>query len=190
MIVAHGTWLPTRHRFFVWGESEPAVATADGADHPYHLACEDVERQLLDALSDGETRFEIGAEEITLLLPSENGFPLPSPEHHFHRDMPSSLERHLRGWRIYGLSLTPESALAWLAMLPASDELLPQRMSLGTDLRYWSSAARFALELLARQRFLPAMVTDNGHAEAFWEPLVEEELDRVEALRSAMPAVW
>ena len=91
-----------------------------------------------------------------------------------------------------GRSLAPEAALAWLAMLPASPAFeagLPHRPRLGADWRFWSATARFALELLARQRFLPAIVGDGEKSVARWEPLVEEELDRIDALKAAMPPV-
>ena len=198
MIVAHGTWLPIKERFFLWGETEPIESFSTkgtngrNGDHPYQLARDHIEASLLEALSDGETRLEVGDDGVMLLLPSENGFPLPSPEHHFHREQPSGVAPRLRAWNIRGVSLPPESALAWLAMLPAADEPLPHRLHLGADLQYWSAVARFALELLARQRFLPAIVASDESdtfAEARWEPLVEEELDRVEALRAAMPPV-
>ena len=195
MIVAHGTWLPIKERFFLWGETEPIDSLSNNGrngDHPYQLARDQIEASLLEALSDGETRLEVGDDGVTLLLPSENGFPLPSPEHHFHREQPSGVTPRLAAWNIRGVSLPPESALAWLAMLPAADEPLPHRLHLGADLQYWSAVARFALELLARQRFLPAIVApdeSDTFAEARWEPLVEEELDRVEALRAAMPPV-
>ena len=192
MIVAHGTWLPAKDRFFLWGETTPSESSSTGDDHPYQLEREHIEASLLEALSDGETRLDVGDEGVTLLLPSQNGFPLPSPEHHFHREPPPSVAPRLRAWNIRGVSLPPESALAWLAMLPAADEPLPHQLHLGTDLKYWSAVARFALELLARQRFLPAIVAfanSDTIAEARWEPLVEGELDRVEALRAAMPPV-
>lgn len=192
MIVAHGTWLPAKDRFFLWGETTPSESSSSGGDHPYQLEREHIETSLLEALSDGETRLDVGDDGITLLLPSQNGFPLPSPEHHFHRELPSSVAPRLRAWNIRGVSLPPESALAWLAMLPATDEPLPHQLHLGADLKYWSAVARFALELLARQRFLPAIAALDASgtvAEARWEPLVEEELDRVEALRAAMPPV-
>ncbi|MGH9337758.1 MAG: SNF2 helicase-associated domain-containing protein, partial [Vicinamibacteria bacterium] len=50
-------------------------------------------------------------------------------------------------------------------------------------------AARFALELLSRQRFLPALRFREENVRSHWEPLVEEEIDRFEALREAMPPV-
>ncbi len=190
MIIAHGTWLSTTNRFFVWGETEPHEETsASNGAHPHQLALEDVEQKLLTALADEDTSVESESDNITFLLPSENGFPIPSPEIFFHRDSPSPLEKRLRAWQVRGLSLSPEAALAWLARLPVSEEGLPHRLRLGADLRFWSAAARFALELLARQRFLPAIVADGENSMARWEPLVEEELDRIDVLKAAMPPV-
>jgi len=190
VIVAHGTWLSTTNRFFVWGETEPhADRSAGNGVHPHQLALEDIEQKLLRALADEDTSVESETDDITFLLPSENGFPIPSPEVFFHRDAPSTQEKRLRAWQVKGLSLSPEAALAWLAMLPASEAELPHHLRLGADLRFWSASARFALELLARQRFLPAIVGEGDQSMARWEPLVEEELDRIDALKAAMPPV-
>ena len=58
VIIAHGTWLSTTNRFFVWGETEPYEETSpsNGA-HPHQLALEDVEQKLLRALADEDTFF-------------------------------------------------------------------------------------------------------------------------------------
>lgn len=59
MIIAHGTWLSTTNRFFVWGETEPHEETsASNGAHPHQLALEDVEQKLLMALADEDTSVE------------------------------------------------------------------------------------------------------------------------------------
>ena len=76
------------------------------------------------------------------------------------------------------------TALGWLASLPAELDRTPVRVRLGQDVRFWATAARMTLELLARQRFLPGVDGSNSRARALWEPLLDEEHERVEVLAS------
>jgi SNF2 family DNA or RNA helicase len=57
--------------------------------------------------------------------------------------------------------------------------------------RFWATASRLALEILARQRFLPAIEAKlrRRDAEAHWAPLLEQEHERIESLAAAMPPV-
>ena len=190
MIVAHGTWLPNKQRFFLWGESLPVseIKTSNGS-HPYQLESSLVEAELLAALSDEDVPTDSEASTVTLLLPTDDSVPVPSPEHSFHPIDTAVAKLYLSNWNICGLDLTPGSAFSWLSMLPSEDTLLPQRISLGSDLMFWSSAARLGLEMLARQRFLPSLVGNGYQSEARWKLLIGEELDRIEALSLAMPPV-
>jgi SNF2 family DNA or RNA helicase len=144
---------------------------------------------LLAPLSDPDSRPDAAREEVTLLLPTAGEAPISSPELLLEREAVSTTERRLAPWRVAGITLSPESALDWLVMLPTPEELDPHRFRLGTGIRYWSVAARFALELLARQRFLPALAAHDDAMLTRWEPLVEQEIDRFDALREAMPPV-
>src|SRR5262245_26399379 len=144
---------------------------------------------LLLPLADPDSTPNAEPAQVTLVLPTLGEEPLPSPELRLEREVKEESDRRLAPWRVHGLALSPESALDWLVMLPAPEELDPHRFRLGASLRYWSVAARFSLELLARQRFLPALVAaKDGHLSC-WEPLVDQEIDKFDALREAMPKV-
>jgi SNF2 family DNA or RNA helicase len=188
VIVVHGNWLPRTSRFFLWGET-PVETGLPPPDHPYQLAIGMVGESVLAPLSDPDSRLESARERVTLVLPTSGGSPIPSPELLLERESAGAQERRLASWRVSGLTLSPESALDWLVMLPTPEELDPHRFRLGAGIRYWSVAARFALELLARQRFLPAIVPNDGASLSRWEPLVEQEIDKFDALREAMPPV-
>ncbi len=188
MIVVHGNWLPRTSRFFVWGET-PAETGLPPPDHPFQLASGRVGESVLAPLSDPDSRPEGARGRVTLVLPTSGGSPLPSPELLLERESAAGEERRLAPWRVSGLTLSPEAALDWLVMLPTPEELDPHRFRLGAGIRYWSAAARFALELLARQRFLPAIIANDGLSLSRWEPLVEQEIDKFDALRVAMPPV-
>ncbi len=148
-----------------------------------------MKERLLWPLADPDSRPDALPAHVTLVLPTANDAPIPSPELRSEREMGSPSERRLDPWRVSGLALTPESALDWLVMLPAPEELDPHRFRLGASIRYWSAAARFSLELLARQRFLPAVVQTEESSLSRWEPLVELDIDKFDALREAMPPV-
>ncbi len=186
MIVVHGNWVPRTSRFFLWGETL-AESHPSAPEHPYQVPVETVEESLLAPLSEPDFRPVAARESVTLLLPTAGERPEPSPELVVEREGVPAVERRLAPWRVSGLTLSPESALDWLVMLPAPEELDPHRFRLGAGTRYWSVAARFALELLARQRFLPALVSGGDAMLSRWEPLVEPEIDRFDALREAMP---
>ena len=71
----------------------------------------------------------------------------------------------------------------------------PPDVLLADDLRCWIAAARFGLDLLRRQRFVPAVERGQGWGEgrayvARWRPLFDEEGDRsrLDALTWALPA--
>jgi SNF2 family DNA or RNA helicase len=152
-----------------------------------------VEREALRAFASDEREILPRHEVTSLLLPTLDGTPLASPElplelareHGARRSgsLPSLVE-----WSISGLLLSPLTTLRWLAQLPHPTEA-PPAVRFGADLRYWSMVSRYALELLARQRFLPSLSCTNGHASSVWEPVLDDEVDRLDAIREAMPPV-
>jgi hypothetical protein len=62
---------------------------------------------------------------------------------------------------------------------------------LSGDIRFWSAASKFAIELLARQRFVPTLDRRNGEFEAGWRPVLDDPRDqqRISQLVGAMPPV-
>ena len=97
----------------------------------------------------------------------------------------------LAPWQVEALCLSPRSVLDALAALPSDAETAPG-IKIGADLRYWQVVARFALELLVRQRIKPAFLPDQEHYDARWQPVLDEpaEQERVKRLVEAMPAVF
>ncbi|MEI6775346.1 MAG: SNF2-related protein, partial [Chloroflexales bacterium] len=61
---------------------------------------------------------------------------------------------------------------------------------LGADLRVWRMAALLAVELVAGQQILPALVREGSNLRACWEPRpVPATARKIAALRSGMPAL-
>ena len=200
MIVAHGTWIPASGGggFFLWGETglpEPlpdSIPDSGGSPsfHPFHSSSLQVEEEVFRMLGeDGRDGVRSGI-EAEFLLPTRNGRPVASPELLIDSSGPGAVTR-LAKWRISGLSIPPMTALGWLAGLPNELEEHPSRVRLGEDVHFWATTARLALELLARQRFLPGLDggSDSEGSRALWTPWLDAEQERLERLVSAMPPV-
>jgi len=210
MIVLHGSWLlHTEQRagtFFIWGEDSDALPSRCRGRpprvrrHPFQASSE----HLLETLAALAPERDLGPGpgqsdpmQVQALLPSSEREPLASPE--LVRDTSdeeteaASFAPRLRPWKLEGLALSPSNSLALLASLPQSELSPSKRVSayaLGQDLRFWSVAGKFALELLARQRFLPALAQDGaGRFCAVWVPAFDDPRDRerLERLIRAMP---
>ena len=97
----------------------------------------------------------------------------------------------LRPWRIEGLGVPLLQMLGVLVALPLDSERPSGASTIGTDLRYWGVVAKFALELLAKEHFLPGLFSDSGCLHAMWLPELSSHDDRSRflALAKAMPPV-
>ena len=105
----------------------------------------------------------------------------------------------LAPWQITGLAFGPVSALTFLIRLGnrqliegSAPTSLLRHARMGNDLLFWSHAAKYVLETLAGQHFLPGLTSDaNGRFFALWQPsLLDQELRRrLEMLVDAMPPI-
>jgi SNF2 family DNA or RNA helicase len=101
----------------------------------------------------------------------------------------------LSPWQVTGLALSPLAALHFLGQLSNSSRQTNgafHRMRLGNDLLFWSNAAKFALEILVGQYYLPSLRKDpSGRLEAIWQPLLLDTRveQRREQLVRTMPPV-
>lgn len=89
----------------------------------------------------------------------------------------TSLE--LRDWQITGMLLDPLEAVQFLQSLPLSSVQDDSLSWLGADLRFWSHVVRWRLDLLARSKFLPELVTQpDASRQACWRVLIDSATDR------------
>ena len=86
-------------------------------------------------------------------------------------------------WDIAGFKLNVDQLLKLLAKLP-----LNKVNYLGADLRFWGHLYRWSLDLINRQKFLPAIDEKNN---AFWQPLLDSNIDqgRLAKFIQTMPSV-
>lgn len=199
MIVAHGCWIPAEGggSFFLWGEAGAKRSkTGRGCEdpipaHPFLCTRKQIEQDVFRPLEEDGRHDTLSRGQVVLLLPTVDGLPVPSSELVAETPPPSGPARSLEAWQIAGARLSPLTALGWLACLPTDVESLPGSLRLGADVGFWATVSRLALEILARQRFLPdvAVASRGGRAAARWEPLLEDEQERLEMLIASMPPI-
>ncbi|MGI6375812.1 MAG: SNF2-related protein [Anaerolineae bacterium] len=194
--IVHGTWmagpeLGEGQLFFVWAERVAQTRVqpprARVARHPFAATTIEIADFLEQRLPGRDWR---GSRRMTAvaLLPSSSVAPLV-PGWLLTEDAQEAAIGGLRPWRIEGLGISARDLIELLVSLPVSrdDEAADHR--LGDDLRYWGLAAKFVLELLARQRYLPGIELNNGASRAAWFANLDDEQDatRFEQLVLGMP---
>ncbi|HZO27036.1 MAG TPA: DEAD/DEAH box helicase [Chloroflexota bacterium] len=140
-------------------------------------------------------------------LPTRAGAPLPSPEalgagaistgedvgrldegEMLDGPAPTEPAVSLTTWQVRGRAVPASQAVWLLSLLPATDDPLAQQIVLGADARYWRSVAKLALDLVARERFVPTLEA-RGEPRARWRPVLIDPRDaaRFVLLARAMP---
>jgi SNF2 family DNA or RNA helicase len=196
MIALHTVWSEPG-RLLVWGEaSAPAAslrrarskASSGWQQHPFGLIPGDLNPVL--------KRCSVSVHTLPgaaiLLLPSDDRGPVASPELIVETERPHIKEQRLRPWAVSGLVARDTAGLDLLLGLPTA---APAGIVFGASLRFWMVAARFARELVGRQCFVPALLTEEvpeGRRllRGVWEALVgDADRERLRTLARAMPPV-
>ncbi|MEM6591803.1 MAG: SNF2 helicase-associated domain-containing protein, partial [Cyanobacteria bacterium P01_C01_bin.73] len=91
-------------------------------------------------------------------------------------------------WAITGITLSTDAAYDFLKSLPLGDRDLSW---IGPDLRFWSHLTRWAMDLMARAKFLPSVEQVANGAIARWHPLLDSAVDqgRLRHFAQHMPQV-
>jgi len=191
----HGSWLTNDsddRAFALWAETNETRADARARQHPFALSARDLRHVLKDSAPSVGDVLRRDAKETTvaLWLPSTRHVPHPSLTILREAESAAREKVALAAWRADALTIAPQDTLDLLASLP-SDEELPHALKIGADLRYWQVAAKFAFELLARQRFKPSLEKHDDKFIARWQPLFDEpsEQERLTRLVRAMPPI-
>ena len=209
MVVFHAIW--TDFTLHLWGEHcpaedpvrdlEPAESTAQaeacgsvspGSQPPLLpiALTEEVLRRSIGDVYDSLLVSGAASSELTLRLPHRNGRPVPScmaSTSPATADRPQNLS--LVPCRVPTLAFAPADAVD---LLTASPGFGRGDVHGGASLCYWSRVAALVLELLARQRFVPAIHHAGGDQYlGYWRVVVEDEhtSDRLGALIASMPPV-
>src|SRR4051794_17082854 len=211
--VLHGGWVLSSGEipagFAIWGEQPPDVRIRPRAPrrrpaadnriiaarggqaaavvtphHPFALS-DDAVRHALSVM--GMTRWatQTNVRLVLACLPSSvdsESAPGGSP-HRSTEPIDSPADLHLAEWAVLAVVLDEVATVSLLPRIAAAAAEKPGM--LGEDLRGWIVAARFALSLLARQRFLPRLSAREGDEELVsrWSPVIDDPSDR-SALRT------
>ena len=193
MLVLHVNWAGDGLR--LWAESLSvyhATTTIEADTHPFAVDAAELSRRLLDA--DLLDEASLGAcEPIRLMLPCNVDAPCPSDRLSIAAgEVDSGVAVELRTVEVPAVALDNVHALA--AVLRLEDRGPTDDIAFGHSLPWWIALARFVLELLEDQRFIPTLIHAAGDEDglrAAWRPwlLDESARDRMAALMAAMPPV-
>ncbi|MGB2987481.1 MAG: DEAD/DEAH box helicase, partial [Phycisphaerae bacterium] len=211
MIVLHATWFDgTLH---LWGEqcaegsvnrspegarrsarAEALGSTDTGSSTPLFpfAVTENTLRRSVGDLYDSLLVSGAVSTELTLRLPHAGGEPIPSWASRWSAQAsscgsPEALS--LQACRVPTLAFSPADAVD---LLTSSATLARDDIRGGASLRYWSRVAALVLELLAKQRFVPAIHhAGDDRYRGYWRVVVDDEetSERLGALIASMPPV-
>jgi hypothetical protein len=184
----------------LWGETSEKPATAKKPKgrqaeipkplpHPFAIDGKKL-KELVSEISGSLIGENIDLEKLAIRLPSANDQPAPSPQLIREQDEPPSVLEALKTWHVPSAVFEPGLALDFLLSLP--NQSTPA-IALGHSIRYWAEVAKFAIELITRQNFFPALSEEKNETKSYraaWSVyLSETDFTRLETLAKAMPQV-
>ncbi len=192
--VLHGTWLPGTRRFFLWGESAHSISHKGRHPklpaiprHPFGSTPAQL-REYLERHSLPVPATDLEEQARTIWLPSAGNGPVLSPELLSGGAVtPPEGEIELRAWQVTGFACPLGPAIDLLLVLGSAGSVGSAR-GLGADLRVWHLAALLAMEVVAAQEVMPALVRDGYRLRALWRlRLAPERTQKMAALANALP---
>lgn len=221
-LTLHAAWLPQREpwfdgNLFLWAESlefpknfrpEAPDALNGGVSarqrtskipsHPGQLAI----NQLRILIAEELPHLPVHSMEptsVNVWLPSQDGAPLArrSILQQNSASQKTNATIVLSAWQVTGLTMGALDALHFLSQMrrssgSSSGQRDIVRLRFGNDILYWSNVAKFALELLIGQHYVPALrFGDDSTLFAIWQPvLLDDRMHRRFArLVETMPPV-
>ncbi|KAF1078719.1 DEAD/DEAH box helicase [Methanogenium sp. MK-MG] len=196
LVVIHGFYDPnTPDRFCFFGESDNrsgGIPTRRGRKpkhprvhpHPNTVSAEELQRLLTGVTGGSDIQWHEG--EQTAVFPSEAAAPLTSYMPSMAAIAVKKSSQQLLPWKFATVSCDL-SALAGL--YTRLFDLFSSGVMVGDSLRYWLFAIGFSVELVARQRFIPAFL-DTATTLPVWKPVIgSDDEERYVSLAGAMPCV-
>ncbi len=199
MHALHALWIAdSLGALYLWGEfSEKPAATKKSKGrktpnlllHPF-AADEKKLKELITEISGSLIGENAGGDKLAIRLPAANDLPAASPQLIRDEEAPPSTLEALKTWHVPAVIFEPGLALDFLLALP--NQPTPA-IAFGASLRYWAEVAKFAIELITRQNFFPALLEEKNEAKSYraaWSVyLSEADFTRMETLAKAMPPV-
>jgi len=195
LLALHATWA-IDHRLHLWAEDAAAYEahrrrtarrTSKVPPHPWAAPAGGVARAIEAATAgDADLVGRARPGRLALWLPGDTANPWPSPRIAAAPPHGNTVPAAVEPWTVPTLAFDPGAAIPLLlAGTGRSEETLGD-----ASLDYLAATALFALELVARGRFLPGLVPtrDDLGFEAVWLPVPgAADAERLRALARAMP---
>ena len=171
---------------------DPATPQASGSgSHPFAVSFEHLRGALLENhILDAATLDACTAGSVALQLPWHEQGPRPSDwlaasvgDVEFAGDV----ELH----RTTVPTLEVPAHLALHTLLEMENAEPAEQLHVDHDTRYWMAIARFAIELIADQRFVPTLIAGTEQMRAVWYPWLDDSKlrDQLGLMLAAMPPV-
>jgi SNF2 family DNA or RNA helicase len=182
MIALHSIW-DKKGTLHIWGENSLPEKKPLKEKHPFSLSHERLSSILKDFSSVHDSA---GRDRINIRLPSVKKGPLPSP-YLIIEERQNSKGAFLKSWEIESLTLDPLNVFDFFQSIPSVK--IPE-ISFGSSIFYWSEAAKFSLELLFHESFIPLLREENGRKSfsSSWTLLLTGNyFDKLSLLTENMP---
>jgi len=207
MLVIHANW--TAGQLHLWAESldkfqpsslcnietsttmtngQPVVAVEEQVTkHPYAVSSS----ELAQCLQHADIEFDFEDSSFKLQLPHDLLDPWPSDRLvSIMGDYEHASSPILGEFQVDSVAVQPANVFKLLSTLEQHAHSLT--FEIGQSIHFWASTARFSLDLLVDQRFIPTLLqVDRKHLTATWTPWLhdEEVVHRFGHLLRAMPPV-
>ncbi len=167
-------------------QSETPSEKASTRNHPFVLSHAAL-KEVLGRVVNAPLLKRAGMSTLSLRLPSTSKAPTPSPE--LIVEEQPDIATNLKWWNVESLTFPAGLALDLLLALPESS---PYNSVYGGSLRFWTTVAKFAFELITKQAFIPTLqeAIQDGITlyQAVWKAfLSSEDAERMNVLVHAMP---
>lgn len=180
MLILHCLWIDGD--FFIWGEDDKTPLSIKSRGRPpkdtskYEFPYLSDIQALTSILKLFYNTYEQREAYIRLIAPTGKYLPTNSPI--FSNEFEDKPYR-LSAWKVKGIKVPVYIFIEGIASRTESeiDSILPEEVYLADDFIYWLKCGKFLLRLLCRQKFIPAIVVEDGNAYAIWQPVLEEPED-------------
>jgi len=190
-IVLHGFWQIENKKFFIWGETFKPYEeikikkSKNKKEHPFAASSDEILNFLNSSYNFENTNSK---KSLLLHLPStknlsllyahisDTGFEIPLLS---TSSLPSD-EIYFSPWNVQGIEISAKDALFLLSQISTNERCM------GNDMNFWSTAAKYGLDLIARQRFIPFVYSDKS---AKWQIIFNhtDDAKRFKILINSMP---
>ena len=179
MEVLHAIWgcnTENKNRLHMWAESSRSFSIKKNETvkkqklHPFAASKNELE-ELIDDFSLHIDANSIRFEKIKIRLPAHNKKPVPSPWLLLDEDPINATS--IDTWNVTTSTLNPFQSFNALLKMP---QKINGNIVVGDSFYFWAEVAKFVLDLIIKQKFIPSIIKDeSGNYVALWQPVFEDD---------------